>query len=577
MVEAAVVATGVALLVAAAAGALALDGADDELVPLDELEELEELDELDELEPDELLFDPDPFDPPSGSVYCWSPADGPDASAAAGTRHAIAQTASRHANVMRCTRTVRVLQDAGTDASAAGWRVRRTRRRPHRPEPATIPANACFAGFIACPGGRSTNATGRVRVLTAPVAPGDFDVDERRSSSRFAASMTFARTHTSAVRALLIGALVSAALLASNLVPRSAGDLQGQIDAGRSAASSLQSQIAAETARIRQTTGGLQDAQHRLAAVQAELISREAQLRTVQEQLLAARDHLVELENRLQAASKALAANLVAAYENNQPDLMTVILESHGFADLLEKMSFLRRIGHQDAQIVGDTRSARAAVFRQATELARLEQRDRSLTNEVLAQRNQVAALQAALLNRQIAQLGARSADAAKLHTLNARLHTLEARAAAAAAAAARNAVVGGIRVDVGGMVQPPPGAPAAVAQVIAAGNAIATLPYIWGGGHGSFQASGYDCSGSVSYALAAAGLLSSPLDSTGFESWGLPGPGRWITVYANAGHAWMEVAGWRFDTVALASGGTRWSQGGGEFSGFVARHPPGL
>ena len=152
------------------------------------------------------------------------------------------------------------------------------------------------------------------------------------------------------------------------------------------------------------------------------------------------------------------------------------------------------------------------------------------------------------------------------------------ARAAAAApAAAAGNAAVGGIAVNTGGMVQPPPGAPAAVAQVIAAGNAIATLPYVWGGGHGSFQASGYDCSGSVSYALAAAGLLSSPLDSTGFESWGAPGPGRWITVYANAGHAWMQVAGWRFDTVALASGGTRWSQGGGEFSGFVVRHPPGL
>ena len=66
-------------------------------------------------------------------------------------------------------------------------------------------------------------------------------------------------------------------------------------------------------------------------------------------------------------------------------------------------------------------------------------------------------------------------------------------------------------------------------------------------------------------------------LDSTGFESWGLPGPGRWITVYANSGHAWMQVAGWRFDTVTLGGGGTRWSQGGGEFDGFVARHPPGL
>jgi hypothetical protein len=167
----------------------------------------------------------------------------------------------------------------------------------------------------------------------------------------------------------------------------------------------------------------------------------------------------------------------------------------------------------------------------------------------------------------------------AKLHSLNARLKSLEARAAAQAARAAAtgNAGVGGIAVNTGGMVQPPAGAPAAIGQVIAAGNAIATIPYIYGGGHASFQANGYDCSGSVSYALAAAGLVSSPMVSGDFESWGAPGPGRWITVYANADHVWMEVAGWRFDTVALAENGTRWSQSGGEFSGFVVRHPPGL
>jgi peptidoglycan hydrolase CwlO-like protein len=381
------------------------------------------------------------------------------------------------------------------------------------------------------------------------------------------------------LRALLTAAIVAAGLLASGLVPRSAGDLQSQIDASRSAAGSLQSAIAAETARIRETAGGLADAQQRLSTLQGELSSREDQLRSVQNSLLAARDHLVALENRLQRASRALAANLVAAYEGGRPDLMSVILQSHGFSDLLEQVSFLQRIGHQDAQVVGDTRAARAAVSREATRLAALEQHDRTLTNQILGQRNQVAALHAALLGRQIAQLGARSADASKLHQLNSRLQSLEAKAAAEArrAAAAGNAAVGGIAVDTGGMVQPPPGAPAAIAQVIAAGNAIATLPYVWGGGHGSFQASGYDCSGSVSYALAAAGLLSSPLDSTGFESWGAPGPGRWITVYANADHAFMVVAGWRFDTVALAEGGTRWSQTMADTSGFVVRHPAGF
>lgn len=391
----------------------------------------------------------------------------------------------------------------------------------------------------------------------------------------FAPALTKARM----LRVTATAVAVGCGLLGTSLVPLSSGDLQSQIDSSRSSADSLRSQIDAETARIQQTAGGLADAERRLAAVQTELSAREAQLRSVQDELIAARDRLVQLENRLQAASHALAANLVASYENSPPDLVSVILSSHGFKDLLDQVNFMKRVGHQDAQIVGTTRTARAQVFAEAKRLAALEQRDRALTDQILAQRNQVAAIRAALLGRQIAQLSARSADRSKLETLNSRLHTLEAKAAAEAraAAASGNAGVGGIAVNTGGMVQPPPGAPPAVAQVIAAGNAIATLPYIWGGGHGSFQASGYDCSGSVSYALAAAGLLSSPLDSTGFESWGDPGPGRWITVYANADHAWMQVAGWRFDTVALASGGTRWSQGGGEFSSFVVRHPPGL
>ena len=113
--------------------------------------------------------------------------------------------------------------------------------------------------------------------------------------------------------------------------------------------------------------------------------------------------------------------------------------------------------------------------------------------------------------------------------------------------------------------------------RVIAAANRIATKPYKYGGGHGSFNDTGYDCSGSISYALAAGGLLSSPLDSTGFMSWGEPGPGRRITVYANAGHAFMIVDGRRFDTSALSGGGTRWTSESRSTAGFVARHPPGL
>jgi peptidoglycan hydrolase-like protein with peptidoglycan-binding domain len=115
------------------------------------------------------------------------------------------------------------------------------------------------------------------------------------------------------------------------------------------------------------------------------------------------------------------------------------------------------------------------------------------------------------------------------------------------------------------------------LARVIAAGDEIATRPYVFGGGHGSFQSSGYDCSGSVSYALHGGGLLSSPEDSTALESYGEPGPGRHITIYANSEHAWMVVDGKRFDTIAQQETGTRWSSTMMSTAGYVARHPAGM
>jgi peptidoglycan hydrolase-like protein with peptidoglycan-binding domain len=115
------------------------------------------------------------------------------------------------------------------------------------------------------------------------------------------------------------------------------------------------------------------------------------------------------------------------------------------------------------------------------------------------------------------------------------------------------------------------------VARVIAAGDEIATRPYVWGGGHGSFQSTGYDCSGSVSYALHGGGLLSSPEDSSELESYGEAGPGRDITIYANAEHAFMVIDGKRFDTIAQQETGSRWADSVGDTSGYVVRHPDGM
>lgn len=117
----------------------------------------------------------------------------------------------------------------------------------------------------------------------------------------------------------------------------------------------------------------------------------------------------------------------------------------------------------------------------------------------------------------------------------------------------------------------------AVVQEVINAANEIATRPYVYGGGHGSFISEGYDCSGSVSYALHGGGLLSAPEDSTALESYGEPGPGKYITIYANAEHAWMTIDGRRYDTVALAETGNRWSDSMASTEGFVVRHPAGL
>jgi hypothetical protein len=117
-------------------------------------------------------------------------------------------------------------------------------------------------------------------------------------------------------------------------------------------------------------------------------------------------------------------------------------------------------------------------------------------------------------------------------------------------------------------------GSSSVISRMIAGANAIADKPYVFGGGHGSFVSAGYDCSGSVSYVLHAGGLLSSPLDSSALESYGAPGPGSHVTIYANAGHAWMTIDGRRFDTGG--GGGSRWKSSARSGAGFVVRHPVG-
>ncbi len=131
------------------------------------------------------------------------------------------------------------------------------------------------------------------------------------------------------------------------------------------------------------------------------------------------------------------------------------------------------------------------------------------------------------------------------------------------------------------GVAHAPAGAPAAVKRAIAAGNALQGKPYRYGGGHARVEDSGYDCSGTVSYALNKAGLLKTPLDSSSFMAWGRRGEGDWITVYTNPGHAYTVIAGLRLDTSAAGDPGgekgPRWRPALRSARGFAARHPAGL
>jgi hypothetical protein len=139
--------------------------------------------------------------------------------------------------------------------------------------------------------------------------------------------------------------------------------------------------------------------------------------------------------------------------------------------------------------------------------------------------------------------------------------------------------VVPGAAADlVRGQAIPPAEAPPAVAAAIRAANRIRARPYVWGGGHGRWGSRGYDCSGAVSFALHGGDLLDTPLDSGSMMWWGEPGPGVWITIYANRRHAYAEIAGLRWDTSGDPRGvtGPRWHRGEADSEGFIVRHPVG-
>src|SRR5579875_671485 len=237
-----------------------------------------------------------------------------------------------------------------------------------------------------------------------------------------------------------------------------------------------------------------------------------------------------------------------------------------------------------EASTAAPARSASAATGAQAPGAARAdtaaEQRDPEEASSFPVSPASIAQRPAASSPRRAAEafVAPGALSTARVRQALARLGALEHSAGAGV-----STVPGGNSVGGNGTIPIPPAIPLIVQRVIAGANAIADYPYVYGGVHLSFQDNAYDCSGSISYALAAGGLLARPETSGELESWGAPGPGRWITIYANAGHVYMYVnvgdGVWmRFDTVGRSGPyASRWQPDARSNEGFVARHWPGL
>jgi septal ring factor EnvC (AmiA/AmiB activator) len=405
-------------------------------------------------------------------------------------------------------------------------------------------------------------------------------------------------TSTAPRRALIFAALLLAALcvLAGSWASSAPADPREKLEATRDKLEGVRNQqedlaasIAEQNAAIDAKLGEVSDLRQEQEAVEAELAEKQAQLDRATAALEAEEDHLERVRAKLQRALGVLRERLVAIYEAGSPDMLNAILESQDWDEMAAQTEYLRQIQDYDDAVVGRVKTlrnqVRGAVERLDEQRAEIEEvRDTvaAKEREVAARRAEAAASFHELKAEQAARQEALDALQSREAALSDNLSAISEQIASEGGDATEGQMPAPLNPGQEAQVlseseaSAPASAPQAVKDVISAGNAIATTPYIWGGGHGSFESEGYDCSGAVSYALHGGGLLESPLDSTGLETWGEPGPGRWITVYANSGHAWMVVAGIAFDTVG--GPGPRWHDPWVDSpEGFIARHPAGL
>jgi peptidoglycan hydrolase CwlO-like protein len=361
-----------------------------------------------------------------------------------------------------------------------------------------------------------------------------------------------------------------------------------KLEGVRAHQSALTETIAEQNRAIDSMLGEVSELRRKQAAVEVELEEKQAELDAATAALEKEEAHLEVVREKLQRALGVLRERLVAIYESGSPDVINAILESENWSDMAAQTEYLSRIQSYDDEVVERVKTlrdeVRSAVDRLAKKRAEIEEaRDAvaAMEEEVAAARKEAEARFADLKAAQAQRREALEALESREEALGNNLAAISEQVASEGGDATSGQMPAPLNPGQEAQViseseaSAPASAPQAVQDAIAAGNAIAMTPYIWGGGHGSFESEGYDCSGAVSYALHGGGFLESPLDSTGLETWGEPGPGQWITVYANAEHAWMVIAGIAFDTVG--GPGPRWHDPWVDSpEGFVARHPAG-
>jgi murein DD-endopeptidase MepM/ murein hydrolase activator NlpD len=241
---------------------------------------------------------------------------------------------------------------------------------------------------------------------------------------------------------VLVLAWVAIALLVSPPPSDGAdiGGLQQQINAGQGTISSLDNAVSAASGRLAALGSSIASLQRKLSAVQADLDAKHAQLLKLQSELSAAHTRLKQLEAFEVHAEAVLSDQLVNSYESGQPDLVTVVLESSGFQDLLERLAFAQRIQKQDAHVIHDVRIARKAVAAEAVRLGALEVRQQRLTDQVMRERNSVAQTRTSLLSERIAVARDRAAKAGQLSRVRGQVASLQSQLSQAEAAQAASA-----------------------------------------------------------------------------------------------------------------------------------------